>query len=81
MDYIIILIALLVVLNIYASFKLLRSIVFENIQKIFQIIIIWLLPFIGAALILLFLKDDQTPRGPRNPNDGQGVDGMPGGVQ
>ena len=81
MDYKIIPIALLVALNFYASFKLLRSGEFEKIQKIFQIIIIWLIPFIGAVIILLFIKDDQTPKGPRNPNDGQGVDGMPGGVQ
>ncbi|MCG7979771.1 MAG: hypothetical protein N0E58_16765 [Candidatus Thiodiazotropha endolucinida] len=81
MDYIVILIAFLIALNIYASFRVLRSIEFENAQKLFQIIVIWLLPLIGAALILLFIKDDHTPKGPRNPNDGQGVDGMPGGVQ
>ena len=81
MDYILISIALLVALNLYASLKLLRRSEFENVQKVFQIIIIWLIPLIGAVLILLFIKDDHTPKGPRNPNDGQGVDGMPGGVQ
>ncbi len=74
-------IAPIVILNLYATVRLWGKNTFTHIQKFFQIIIIWLIPIFGSLLILAFITDDETPKGPRNPNDGQGVDGMPGGVQ
>lgn len=73
--------AALVVLNIYVTVRLLLKAELTGFQKIAQITIIWIIPILGAFTILTFIKDDETPKGPQNPNDGQGVDGMPGGIQ
>jgi NADH:ubiquinone oxidoreductase subunit 6 (subunit J) len=70
-----------IALNVYVTVQLLLKAEFNRYQKVAQSIIIWIVPVFGALLIMTFIKDDETPKGPRNPNDGQGVDGMPGGVQ
>jgi len=69
-----------IILNIYVTIRVWRKSDFEKFQKIAQSIIIWVIPIIGALVILAFIKSDETPKGPYNPNDGQGNDGMPGGV-
>ena len=74
-------ILIVILFNIYATIRVWSKNEFDKFQKTAQSIIVWLVPIIGALLILTFIKDDETPKGPRNPNDGQGVDGMPGGVQ
>ena len=67
--------------NLYVTIRLWCKDGFNRFQKIAQSIIIWVFPVLGAILILTFIKDDETPKGPYNRNNGQGVDGMPGGVQ
>ena len=74
-------IAIIVLLNLYVSIRIWRKEEFSHFQKVSQSIIVWLIPLVGALLIMAFIKDDETPKGPYNTNDGQGVDGMPGGVQ
>ena len=81
MKYIILSIVIAILLNAYATIRIWRKEEFTKFQKGAQSLIVWLIPFIGALFILAFIKDDETPKGPYNPNDGQGVDGMPGGVQ
>lgn len=49
---------LILVLNIYASIRVLTSDCYETNQKIIQIFIIWLLPIIGAMLMIYFSDDD-----------------------
>ena len=72
---------IVIILNVYATLRVSRKDDFEKFQKIAQSAIIWLVPIIGALFILSFIKADETPKGPYNPNDGQGNDSMPGGVQ
>jgi hypothetical protein len=71
----------LVIINAYVTVRLLRNTGFSRFQKAALSIFIWVIPLIGALLLFVFITDDETPKAPRNPNDGQGVDGMPGGVQ
>ena len=80
-DLLMIALPVAVLLNIYATIRLWLRHEFGKGQKFFQTIFIWLIPIVGAMTILAFIRDDTTPKGPDNPNDGQGVDGMPGGVQ
>ena len=81
-NHIIAVTALIVItLNVYAMLRVSRKNNLEKFQKITQSAIIWVVPIIGALFILSFIKEDETPKGPYNPNDGQGNDSMPGGVQ
>lgn len=80
-DLIIASILAVIVFNIYVTVRVLLKTEFNQFQKIVQNVIIWIIPILGALLIFFFIRDDEKPKGPRNPNDGQGVDGMPGGVQ
>ena len=70
-----------IILNSYVTLRVWRKSDFEIFQKIAQSFIIWLIPIIGALFILTFMKSDEIRKGPDNPNDGQGNDSMPGGVQ
>ena len=82
MNYITYIVAtVIVLLNIYATVRLWRSDSFNQFQKTAQSVIVWLLPVVGAVMVIAFIKEDETPKGPDNPNNGQGVDGVPGGVQ
>ncbi len=47
----------LVVLNIYASFIVWRSPLFELERKIFQIFFIWLVPALGAILAIRLINE------------------------
>lgn len=69
------------VLNTYVTYRVIRSESFENKQKFFQSMIIWLLPIFGLILIWIFIDNDESPKPPRNPNDGQGNDSLIGGAQ
>ncbi len=81
MDLLIIAIAVLIIINIHVSFRLLKCDSLEVFQKVAQTIVIWLIPIIGAIIIYSFVSSYDKPNPPRNRNDGQGNDSMPGGVQ
>ena len=65
MDYFLISLAILVVLNIAVSIYLYKRDDLENFQKIAQIVIVWLIPFVGAIALWLFNRsqDDNKPSG------------------
>jgi hypothetical protein len=48
----------LLIMNIVTTKRLLLSNMYEGMQKFFQVMIIWLIPFIGAILIANFLNDE-----------------------
>lgn len=77
----IIAIVVLIILNVSVSYRLLKCDSLTVYQKVAQSIIIWLIPIIGAVIILAFISSYDEPDPPRNRNDGQGHDSMPGGVQ
>jgi hypothetical protein len=57
---------ILIVLNIAVSIFLIRRDDLEKFQKIAQIIVVWLIPFIGAIGLWIFNRsqdDDNKPSG------------------
>ena len=58
--------AVLVLLNSYVSIFLLRRDDLESIQKVLQIVIVWLIPLIAAIGLWLFLRsqDDNDSNKP-----------------
>jgi len=55
---ILILILYLFTLNIITTIRLIKSAEPESFQKIFQILIVWLLPILGVFLVSHFLNDN-----------------------
>jgi len=53
------------ILNIYVIYRVFKCALLEHIQKIFQILIVLILPFLGALIIFLFVrnieKDNEPP--------------------
>ena len=45
------------VLNVWVTFLAIRSQLFENKQKWLQVLMIWLLPIVGALLVWHFARD------------------------
>ena len=66
--------AVLVLLNSYVSIFLLRRDDLESIQKVLQIVIVWLIPLIGAIGLWLFLRsqDDNDSNKPGTGSFGGG---------
>jgi hypothetical protein len=62
---------ILILGNLYVTYKLLKSELYEKQQKIYQILIIWLLPLIGTIVVLMFLSEDdkKTKRQNNSNND------------
>ncbi|MBD3652344.1 hypothetical protein [Kangiella sp.] len=56
-------ISIALILNIFASYRVFRSDYFDKRQKVIQVILIWILPFIAAIGILLFLSNEEKPKG------------------
>ena len=77
-DFVLYSLIALLAFNIYVNIKLLTSSLFNKFQKIAQSIIIWVLPLLGAMLILYLVKD--TDKGPPPPSKpfGGGDNGIPG---
>ena len=50
-------ISAIVILNIYASFKIVNGYIFTKKQKIVQIIIVWCVPVIAALGSLYFIEE------------------------
>lgn len=59
--YILIPIAILSLVNIYVTYRVLRYEQLENIQKILQTLIIWFLPIFGAIVIFNFIHTESKP--------------------
>jgi putative copper export protein len=57
-------VAAVVVFQIWLTRRVFRSAMFERKQKIWQAQLIWLLPIVGAILVFGVLQEEQTPRGP-----------------
>jgi len=53
---------LLVAANAVVSFQLSRSTSYDSTQKIGQIMMVWLIPVIGASLVWYFLHDQKVKR-------------------
>ncbi|MCG8072575.1 MAG: hypothetical protein N0C86_11410 [Candidatus Thiodiazotropha taylori] len=75
--------SVLIGVNAYASVMLWQNWSYSAPQKVAQSLIIWLIPFVGAWVVMKLMSDDE-PRGPNTPpfgggaNDSIGVqDGAP----
>ena len=51
--------AILLIINLIVTYKLLKDEYYEKKQKIIQLFIIWLLPILGAILVYLFLNKEK----------------------
>ncbi|GAA0297234.1 hypothetical protein N9W11_04325 [Psychrosphaera haliotis] len=60
------------ILNIIAGLQVLKSDYFEKNQKVAQIIIIFLIPFIASIGIILFLRGQERPFTTSNGKGGRG---------
>ena len=61
-------------LSCYATYKVCSSYGFEKRQTIILSLLIWFIPIIASLIILLFINDDETPRKPKNRENGAGKD-------
>lgn len=57
-DYLIIFIILLLLGNIYVSYQLHKSDLYEKEQKVYQFFTIWLIPLLGMCIVLFFLNNE-----------------------
>lgn len=48
----------LVALNFYATLRVLRSVLFKDGQKAAQVVLIWVVPLLGALLVLRVATDE-----------------------
>jgi hypothetical protein len=51
------LITILILLNVIVSVLVIRASAFSSTQKAYQIILIWLVPFLGASICLYFVRE------------------------
>ncbi len=73
---------LILVVNCLVCVVVLRNSGITAVQKLLQLLVIWILPLLGAVVVYLVHRSDNEPRGPTEPPFGGGAnDGMPGGVQ
>ncbi len=59
MIYLVLIAIYLLILNVIATIRLLKSELNEKTQKIFQTILIWILPLIGAVTVSMLLNQDE----------------------
>jgi hypothetical protein len=70
------LVIVLVAYQAYVTLRVTRSNAFTTAQKLLQACLIWLLPFVGAAIVHSVLATDSPPSvpdkdfTPQSPNDG-----------
>ena len=57
MIILVIIIGILTIINMVASFAIIRSRIHCKVQKIYQAIFVWVIPFIGAAFIWHILNE------------------------
>lgn len=70
--------ALITVFNIVVSAVAIKRQSFSLLQKVALVVVIWLLPVIGAGIVYAFLKSDDDPKGPDKPHFGGGHSGSVG---
>jgi hypothetical protein len=82
MDYLIFLIPALAVLNVYASVVILRDASHSTPQRLVQLVLVWLVPAVGAIICLVVASSQAAPAASLdkfnplyNPVDGGGPDG------
>ena len=56
--------------DIYTSYRMLKSDDYENFQKVFQLFMIWCIPFIGIFIVLFFLSDERSSTTSYSDNSG-----------
>jgi hypothetical protein len=64
--------------NLLASFCVLRSAIYSNVQKALQIALVWLLPLLGAAAVLGVWAHDRNSVLRDHVNSGEGSNWLPG---
>ena len=61
-----VLVLALVCINAFVSWRVAKSALFERPQVIRQVVLVWLVPIVGALLVGLFLRNEEhvsaTPR-------------------
>ena len=72
---------LIFIYSAYVLYLLWHRDEYSKKQKIMQSLIVLFLPLIGSMIVHGVIREFDRIVKPRNPNDGQGVDGMPGGTQ
>jgi len=70
----------LCILNILVSIFLLARDDLEGDQKISQIVIVWIIPFLGGIGLLLFHRSQDLPVKPKKGSFGGGPSDSTGGV-
>jgi hypothetical protein len=69
-------------LNCYVSVKVSMDVGLTRTQRVLQLLIVWMLPFIGGIVVFLVHRSDEEPRRRDTHRTGDdGHDGMPGGIQ
>ena len=67
--------ATIVALDIWATARLVRDDIYEITQKIAQVIFVWLVPFLGALLVLYLMRKHLEPgSGAYSSQDNGGID-------
>ncbi|WP_144391793.1 hypothetical protein [Pleionea sediminis] len=61
--------ATLVLFNVWASARLIKSEHAERAQKVYQLIFIWLIPAAGAVICIYLHKPDASTKPLKGPND------------
>jgi len=59
MTYIVLTVIYIFILNVIATIRLSKSELYEKSQKVFQTILIWVLPLIGAVFVSMLLNQDE----------------------
>ena len=59
-------------LNLVAAIQVIKSDEFEKMQKVAQIVLVLLIPFIASVGIILFLRSQQKPTVASKSNAGKG---------
>jgi len=59
-DIVIVCVAILVVLQLYVSVRVLLAREYTSLQKWWQLAIVWLVPLLGAVLVRSFLVSDRS---------------------
>ena len=68
----------LVLLNLYASYRCMRSEYSESKQKIAQFFVVWLIPIIGPLLVIHFSKAMDIRPNYKSSDSAPGIDVYPG---
>jgi hypothetical protein len=66
--------------QLYASIRLLASTRYTGGQKVWQLLLVWLVPFFGALAIHLFMESDSTPASLRDTSFTAAPGGNPEGI-